>query len=474
MESLSIESFKAFKDIMPLSLDQKNILLYGGNGAGKSSIYEAIKIVFFNQRIEDDRIDSMLSPADKIQAKNHLYSSFNNRQANNDFSLSINNTPYLTFDKSTYQMFMISSNDSIVKKNIDLSQLIKDSFFDLDTDIDLFLSSNYQKIQNDVNDELKSFHEDSISIHIDATNYRCTIKDSVKNLNDHINLNNIINDGKLNLIKLLLQFKIIELTQKSDDTKKILVLDDFITSLDSGNRLFLIRYIFDIFSDFQICIFTHNISFYNLIMYISKDKIYRTDKDWLYYNIYENKGIHTVFKRDAIETVKSIETAFELPASDPVDIGNRLRKKFEMSIHEISKIFMINTVDDTSKLIERIRNNKSVYIKKEVNADRIIFKSIYDLLGEIELKLETNTPSLKNDIEIIIQSYRLTPHSQISSILNNLKLYQKTILHPMSHAYNAQGIATFDSDEIKETVVLLGLLEKWTKDCGSTNNINDF
>lgn len=39
INKIEIENFKFFKNIFPINVDRKNILLYGENGAGKSSIY---------------------------------------------------------------------------------------------------------------------------------------------------------------------------------------------------------------------------------------------------------------------------------------------------------------------------------------------------------------------------------------------------------------------------------------------------
>lgn len=38
IKNIEIENFKFFKDVFSINVDNKNILLYGENGAGKSSI----------------------------------------------------------------------------------------------------------------------------------------------------------------------------------------------------------------------------------------------------------------------------------------------------------------------------------------------------------------------------------------------------------------------------------------------------
>lgn len=78
IETIKIESFKAHKNLDKIDLTKnKNLLLYGENGAGKSSIYEALKICFFKQRL----LEEQNLPADTAQRKSKLkefFIDFNN------------------------------------------------------------------------------------------------------------------------------------------------------------------------------------------------------------------------------------------------------------------------------------------------------------------------------------------------------------------------------------------------------------
>ena len=53
IDRFEIESFKAFKDATSFDLEGRSLLVYGENGAGKSSVYEALKLTFFYQRIKN-------------------------------------------------------------------------------------------------------------------------------------------------------------------------------------------------------------------------------------------------------------------------------------------------------------------------------------------------------------------------------------------------------------------------------------
>jgi DNA repair exonuclease SbcCD ATPase subunit len=53
MKQLEIKDFKAFKNRIYFELGNppKNMLLFGENGSGKTSVYEAIKLCFYRDRL---------------------------------------------------------------------------------------------------------------------------------------------------------------------------------------------------------------------------------------------------------------------------------------------------------------------------------------------------------------------------------------------------------------------------------------
>ena len=49
ISKITIDGFKAFPDNFPLELEGKNLLMYGENGSGKSSIYYALHSLLQSQ-----------------------------------------------------------------------------------------------------------------------------------------------------------------------------------------------------------------------------------------------------------------------------------------------------------------------------------------------------------------------------------------------------------------------------------------
>ncbi|PXV66928.1 AAA domain-containing protein [Dysgonomonas alginatilytica] len=461
MEKLFINYFKAFSEELELKIGNKNLLLYGENGAGKSSIYEAIKYIFFQDKIEGLKIRTTITPEEKQQQKNDLKSSYNNKQVNNPFQLKINNTDYDSFNKIDYQVFMISSEDILVKSNISLEDVMRTCYFNIG-DTDIFLNNYYDLIESEVNLILKRDFKEDIRISIDnSDNFKCIIIDDPKNLRRKEELKNYFNEAKLNLIILLLLFTIIHIAEDSSK-KRLLILDDFVTSMDASNRTYLINHVLSTFCNFQKIILTHNISFYNLIMFVINEINIENPK-WDFCNLYELNNSHKVYQKSLIEKVSCIRTDFNAGGYNITELGNRIRKKIEILLYEFSKLMMIGAVEESKNILSSILNDKSIYYDNN--------KTGYDLINDVKIILaDGNDRDLRNRICNKIDSYGKINHSQLKSILKNLKLYQKVTMHPLSHA--TIGLTTFTVKEIIECLDLLEKIESNLKGCINGNVVN--
>lgn len=60
MDSLLLHNFKAFKDNFTLNPNGDNVLIYGENGSGKSSLFEGIKLFYFSTSVPFKRDDIYL------------------------------------------------------------------------------------------------------------------------------------------------------------------------------------------------------------------------------------------------------------------------------------------------------------------------------------------------------------------------------------------------------------------------------
>lgn len=461
MEKLVINSFKAFNEEVELDIDNKNILVYGENGAGKSSIYEAIKLVFFQEKIERNVIRASMTPEEKSQKRNDLISSYNNKIHNNPFEIRINNTNYLDFDKNQYQVFMICTDDIYIAENISLESIINNCYIDIEN-TSVFFNDYYDLIEYEVNRVLREDFKEIIQISIDSTdNFKCIISDGTRNLSRKENIKDYFNEAKLNLVLLLLSFATIHLSIDSSK-KKILVLDDFITSMDAANRTFLINYIIKTFDDCQKIIFTHNISFYNLVIY-TVNNIYKHHNKWLLFNLYEIENSHRIYQSSHVEDVDKIREDYNKVDCDIVQIGNRIRKKFEILLYELSKLLMIGAVEESKKILSLIIHGKPIYYHNN--------KTSIDLISEIETTLNSgNHHKLAKRIQDKIDHYKGEDLNNLKAILKKLILYQKVTMHPLSHG--TIGLPPFTPKEITESLSLLKELESSLSGLVNANSTN--
>lgn len=479
MQKLKLTNFKAHKDL-EISFDNKNFLLYGDNGAGKSSIYEALKLVFYKNRFEATMNEKFKQSLDeeKTAKINEFYREFDNKILPiKDFKIEINDTDYSSFLSVDYQVYMLNLEDISFGDFLNFETLIQKKFFPATVLEKIFYpaNSNVERFKRDIlwgdmrgeiQDKANAFLTyclEDITIEIDTSdNYAIKLEDTARGLKTK-EIKKYFNEGKINLVILALLFSTIEVT-KDNDKKNILILDDFITSLDMANRTFLMRHILGTFADFQIVILTHNVYFYNLIMYLVND-IYDTKDKWQFANLYEIGNEHKIYLNNIVNPVADLEKKYK-PTEANFDIakyGNELRQKFERLLYELSKIIMVGGVEESNKIIEAIAN-QNILLNHQG-------KSCCDLVKDIETLIEADDRQgyISNKIKSQIRRYKIASFGELKDTLNTLKLYRKVTMHSLSHGQTGQH--NWSPKEIQQTLILLKKLETNIKDL-TGNSVN--
>lgn len=453
MISLTLKNFKAFQNELNLELDQKNVLIYGENGAGKSSIYESLKLIFYNNKLTNEL--TAATPEEQANLISDFLSNYNNKVTNSNFEIFLNGIKYSEFDKSTYQVFMFSSENIKIENNINLKEIIREAFLPVN-DIDEFCNQASSLIEQEINQYLDEFNE-SISVSIDREdNFNYIINDNRRGLNHKFHLKKFYNEGKINLIVILsLLSVIICLSDTDSHVKRLLIIDDFVTSIDIPNRKYLLNYILKEFNDMQIVLMTHNISFYNMAIFLLKE--FNTLDSWLLGNIYEIGTYNKFYVKSNEDLVSNIKKDFYENNHNVESIGNRIRQRFEVLLYEFSKLIMIGAVEDSKKLISRIQNGKSVYY----NSTRS--ETASDLIDAIYLQLNNGiNHNLKGRLNKKINEFKNDDFPNFKNIVDNLRIYQKITMHPLSHGNI--GLTTFSVKEIEVSIELLNKLENSIKD----------
>lgn len=149
---LKLEHFKAFRDVAEMSLDGKNVLVYGENGAGKSSLYQALKIIFHRKRIFDKEIPATVTdPQDRRNAEKDVLSQYNHQLTPLvDFDLEIDGTDYKAFTPTGIDVTMISRDDILAEDEIDVVNLLKKSIVGI-SDAETFVAEKKDTIETYIN-----------------------------------------------------------------------------------------------------------------------------------------------------------------------------------------------------------------------------------------------------------------------------------------------------------------------------------
>ena len=462
---LKLEHFKAFRDVAEMSLDGKNVLVYGENGAGKSSLYQALKIIFHGKRIFDKEIPAMVTdPQDRRNAEKDVLSQYNHQLTPLvNFKLEIDGRDYKAFTHTGIDVTMISRDDILAEDVIDVVKLLQKSIVGI-ADPEKFVTDKKKTIEDLLNLFLKEyFYEEKLTVELTYSrpNWLLTVKDSSRdNRGRNEKLTEYFNEAKLHIIKLLLLLTAVLYNDAVavPGVARVLVLDDVISSMDATNRTFFVELLKEYFDEFQKIVLTHSVSFFNMAEY-AFSIVYGQKDDWKRYQIVEHEANSTIEQRDSQDYASNIYSEYknrQLHGCSLDPIGNRIRKRFEFLVVEASKLLCAGGIAESGKLIEAINTNKKLYYK--YNGTKT--QSVYDLIDELTaiIDAEANCP-FKTKLQDAIKEYVSdTEVAKLRDTICDLAVYQKVSMHPLSHA--SGPIPMTATREIERSITLLMTLEK--------------
>jgi energy-coupling factor transporter ATP-binding protein EcfA2 len=450
IENIKLKNFK-FHNNLEFNIS-KNSLIYGENGSGKSSIYKALysNLYYFKDK---KIVSNIIDVADKFLHRDfrnqdlRVEIDFDNEKFLNRMNNTLENsellqnqTIYLCDEKVlrkivTIDFYTLIKNELIKHftelENLLIYQPLEDKLRRLKEEIiprDILESRvelnqifqvifyNYIPIA-EVNEILKKLKEDfEIEFVIEEAKIlnkklilpKISLK--VKEVDHKDDFKNHFNEAKLKLISIAIYFALAK-KYETDSELKLLVLDDFLTSLDMANRKLIIQYILDNFKEYQKIILTHNLQFSNLIIELLKMR--DEEKEWDMKNLFFRKidnSYETVIYDKETDYIKLSDKYLDENLLD--EAGIYLRKEFE-------------------RLIDELRQ------KNEVGAKEKLGNIIEQLL-----KLDSS-----NDINI----------KKMQEILKKTKFYRDSILHSTAHYDSNTPIYR---KELKGAKVLLEQLRK--------------
>ena len=322
---IKIKNFRAFRGVYQIDLAKagKNLLIYGENGSGKTSLYKALEL--FLDSSETDSIEFIdyknifatddgyirlhFTPDPDLQKETYEWSEM--EDALNDTKVqpiieaskakgfldykALLHTHYLHYASNTVNVFdllienllanvindrtgqSISEEWQNISEQIPLAPTHEVDTFEAQIDIfNIGLSNQLEELQTKASEILQKFGGESAFVQLDfgfqgieydreneTLNYQ-EIPLRVKFFDEDIPAHHqFLNEAKLSAIALAIYFAGFQFQPESD--LKILALDDVLIGLDMSNRIPVLDILDEYFSDYQIFLTTYDKAWYEIV-----------------------------------------------------------------------------------------------------------------------------------------------------------------------------------------------------------------
>jgi len=477
IENIKIKNFK-FHYRLKFNIN-KNCLIYGENGTGKSSIYKALYSNFYyfkDKKIVSNTVDV----ADKF-----LHRDFRSEDLkvdidfdNETFINRVNNT--LENSELLHNQTIYLCDEKVLRKivSMDFYSLVKDELVKHFNKLDDFLI--YQPLEDklrrlteervpreilETRVELNRKFQESFEEYIPVDEVNKIIKENlredfeiefviedakilnkklippkislkVKGIDDKNDFSNHFNEAKLKLISIAIYFALAK-KYETDSDLKLLVLDDFLTSLDMANRKLIMWYILDNFGEYQKIILTHNLQFYNMLIKLLK--IRNENSQWDIKNIFLHKG-----HRGEISIIKEKEVDYlyrakkEMINGEYHSSGNYLRKEFERIVHEFKQILEIGKTEKLQNMIDALKSNNIIFSAEPHELLNQINRYVPNLLGILNSAMSDENKVFKvkellGKIDDLIDDKKCDL-TDMKMTLTKVEFYRNILFNPSSHS----------------------------------------
>ena len=460
MKKIYIENFKGISSL-EIDFTSTNNVLYAENGAGKTSIAEAIRMMAFSSNIERNRIKANIVGEERIAAQRDWLNSYLHNPSSTSFKIKIDETDF-SFPNTTEidNVLILSRSQLKPTSEILLSDIINEINFKCSYQIDELISKDIiEMVLDEVNKILEKDFKENIKIILpEGDKKNIGIKGICE---DYIayEIDSKVNEANQNLIKILIFICYLKVLPKLDsDNNYLVVFDDIISSLDLANRIVMAKILVEIGNEYQLLILTHNVGFYNLMNHIVN--IMKVEQNWAFKTMYKKDELHIVYtsKNEDVDLLLEKYGGHILPSD--TEAVNSMRKLFENLLHEFSKILILGTQEETKDIIGKISTKETGYYC-HIEGQKIC--NHVDLINRIAHLLDVcPSEQLKSKIKETINKFNTqNEFPWIRDVINSLHTYQKVILHQGSHSQS--GLYVISTKEIAITIELMKKIENIIK-----------
>lgn len=212
-------------------------------------------------------------------------------------------------------------------------------------------------------------------------------------------LRTFFNEAKLTCIGLAIRLAVVDKKYlPGGNLSTVLCLDDMLVSLDMSYRVPVTTTLLEYANNYQLCIFTHDRSLYNMMRNTIKELGYPKDK-WKLLEFYrsdpakeatEEPKVNCIEPKEGIEQVRAYMAQGDYPAA-----GNYLRKYAEGLIKSIiphNQTFTVNNKGEVKNAMLRDLYNKSVATGKDS------FCALYDITPAVMPDISKHLERLMNPL----------------------------------------------------------------------------
>lgn len=471
MQTLRITRFKAFGTPFELNPMGRNMLIYGENGAGKSSIAEALRIVFHHERLFGRFARKGVN---RDQEERRFLSSFAHKgnMTEGEPEILFDGIPYSSLDNRN-QRCAIITRDTILAESrtyddkleykpdtINFRQLTSSAdYVTWQTDGDIPSLDQLQEVIDEVNTVLDHRFLETLRIGIESEDMYIKLTDTASGLYASEDLHRYFNEAKINLATLLLLLVTIKreyARHEAQESRPILVMDDVISSLDACNRSFLAEYLLDEFAGYQLIVLTHNLGFNNTFVRIIDSK--NQSAAWQSVTLYvRNDGPHA-YEYHAFRKSSDLLRDLDTGSADNTSLTIEVRRHFEALLIEFAKFTLLDARERANFHLMRLQKPDHPFFLR-MKKGNIIYAD--DLLADILNILNTDdAPADKLHI-IKDKLAAFTPSNDMThviALIRRLNMYEKLFVHSVTHG--GKTLPYISAKELRAVIILLGELEQ--------------
>lgn len=434
IDKITLQNFRFFADDTQnntFETEGRNVLIYGENGSGKSSLFKALEFLStpsisapkFNEqknifkagyetylefefsnggtlRIDEDHLslDGGYDFVEKLSVSRPLLDYKSLLKITYDDQLQ----SATATEKNLYGFFEKILEYYPIQNGV-LRDLRGQAYFDE------YKRIIKQELYDGINDMLEKFRHDFKITDIQFDGFDKTVFLKIDFFEQDVGKYHLfLNEARLSALAMSAYFAIIkkQFALLESDSLKILILDDLLISLDMNNRMNLVDILKSEFSDYQIFFFTHD------------------------------KGLFEVFKD------KMSWRAFEIYV-------DRHQDGYEIPLLKVS-----NSELEQAKLHKLKRNYQCSANLARQYTEKLLCKYLppEKLVNRNCKELDLNG-LLQN--AIAFESAKPTKNQDIIDNLSKLQTYRRVMLNQASHASDANIF----SRELDDAIVALGILE---------------